>query len=280
MNFFTAEETIVMGRYFQLKFFPLLMLCSMLLLCSWSKAGMAADEYKDNIGEENHLHGVVLPVNQSKLSFTQSGVVTRRPLEGMEVKKGDVLARIDDAEAKIKMAKAKASLKTAQITLKQAVREHEKTKLLIEKGIMSDTAVVDGEDTIKLAEIGVEQATLDVASAKYALNGCKLLAPFDGAVVSVATNQGEWIGAGTAALEFVDLSHLELSMDISPKDMGELPLGSKADIFIAGKAVGWAEIHFILPMVDAASGLRRLIWTIHPNENEVVTGQYINLKLK
>lgn len=250
------------------------------VLMMGSGVGVAAEGMDEKREGAAHLRGVVLPVNQSKLGFTQSGVVIERPLEGTVVKKGAVLARIDDSEARLKMLKARAALATAKLTLKQAVREHEKTKLLIEKGIMSDTAVVDGEDTIELAKIGVDQAKVEMTSARQALRGCRLLAPFDGAVVTVTTNQGEWIGAGSAALELVDLSQLEVSMDASPAIVGALRVGIKSDIFADGERVGWGQVRVILPLVDAASGLRRVIWTVHPNKGAVVAGRYVTLKLQ
>ncbi|MBF0359192.1 MAG: efflux RND transporter periplasmic adaptor subunit [Magnetococcales bacterium] len=240
----------------------------------------AAEEYEELQEESANLRGVVLPVNQSKLGFTQSGVVIHRPLEGTVVKKGDVLARIDDSEAKLKMLKAKSSLASAVLALQQAVRENKKTALLIEKGIMSETAIVDGNDTVALAELGVKQAKVDVASAKWALDGCKLVAPFSGAVVVVNTNKGEWIGAGSPALELIDLSQLEVSMDASPLAAQDLRVGVKSNIFAEGKNVGWGEVRVILPMVDAASGLRRVIWTIHPKKGAVVAGRYVTLKLQ
>ncbi len=250
------------------------------LVLGGAAVGNAADEFSTSMDQSAHLRGVVLPINQSKLGFTQSGVVIERPLEGAVVKKGDVLARIDDAEARLKMSKANTALTSARLALKQAVRENKKTALLIEKGIMSDTASVEGEDAIALAKIGVEQAKVDVATAKRALDGCVLRAPFDGAVVIVTTNQGEWIGAGSPALELIDLSQLEVSMDADPEAAARLRPGVGSDVYADGEHVGWGKVRVILPMVDAASGLRRVIWTVTPKKGAVVAGRYVTLKLR
>ena len=280
IGFLKYEVVKDMNRPTRWKWFAVICLISVSTAGVFINDGVAAGSFGATLENANLLRGVVLPVNQSKLGFTQSGVVVERPLEGVVVKKGAVLARIDDSEARSKVAKAKASLATAEISLKQAVRENKKTALLIEKGIMSETAIVDGEDSIELAKIAVDQAKADVASAQWALRGCTLRAPFNGAVVIVTTNQGEWIGAGSPALELIDLSKLEVSVDASPAAARRLMVGVKSNIFVDNVKVGWGEVRVILPMVDAASGLRRVIWAIHPKKGAVVTGRYVTLKLQ
>lgn len=256
------------------------LLLTLLMLAAVLAPGKLAAGSEEDFGGTAQLRGVVLPVNRSKLGFTQSGVVILRPLEGVVVEKGDILAKIDDSEARQKMIKARAALAAARLATKQAVRENKKTKLLIAKGIMSDTASVDGEDKIALAKIGVAQAQADIASAEWALRGCNLLAPFAGAVVAVTVHQGEWVGAGSPVLELVDLSQLEVSMDTSPATAQQLRAGMRAEIFTDGQKVGWGDVRVVLPLVDAASGLRRVIWRVHPDQGAVVAGRYVTLEIK
>jgi RND family efflux transporter MFP subunit len=228
-------------------------------------------------GSGQQLQGVVLPVNQSKLGFTQSGVVVKLPLEGDQIKKGAVLARIDRSEARLKVAKARANLEKAKLALKHAKREEEKTDTLIKNGIISITAAEESEDIVQQAKIEVKLAEVEVATAKLALQGCKLSAPFDGVVVTVTANVGEWLEAGAAALELVDLTQLEISMDASLTLVNDLRIGMQADVISDGVNVGKAEVRVILPLIDAASSLRRVIWNIHPKKDVVVAGRYVTL---
>lgn len=230
-------------------------------------------------GQESsvNLRGVVLPVNQSKLGFTQAGIVVELSLEGVEVKKGTLLARIDDAVAQQQMAKANASLANAQLKLEQAVHAQAKNKRLHAENILADMALKEGEFAITLGKIGLDQATSELASANLAVAGTKLFAPFDGVVSRITTHVGEWIGAGVPALELVDLTRLEVSMDVPPDSLVGLQPGMETDILVDGQRAGVAKARTILPLVDAASGLRRVIWSVMPAAGQVIAGRYVTL---
>ncbi|MBF0182551.1 MAG: efflux RND transporter periplasmic adaptor subunit [Magnetococcales bacterium] len=224
-----------------------------------------------------HLRGVVLPVNQSKLGFTQGGLVTELPAEGNVVRKNQLLARVNDSVPRQQMAKAKASLAAAQLKLTQAVHAQEKNKRLHAENILSDMALKEGEFAVTQGRIGVEQANSEVASATLAMEGTRLLAPFDGVVTRVTSHIGEWIGAGAPALELVDPANLELSMDLPPEQVTGVRPGTETAVFIDGRQAGTARARVVLPVVDAASGLRRVIWSITPAPDEVMTGRYVTL---
>ncbi|WP_130470021.1 efflux RND transporter periplasmic adaptor subunit [Candidatus Magnetaquicoccus inordinatus] len=225
-----------------------------------------------------HLRGVVLPVSQSKLGFTQSGVVVSIPLEGAEVKKGMLLARIDDAVVLQQLAKADAALANAQLKLQQAVHAQEKNKRLYAENVLADMALKEGEFAIIQGRIGVDQGKAEREAARLAVEGTKMLAPFDGVVAKVTAHLGEWIGAGAPVLELVDMSQLEVSMDVPPDSLSGLQVGMETAVLLEGQRVGTAKARTILPLVDAASGLRRVMWRIIPNPGQLMTGRYVTLE--
>lgn len=247
-----------------------------LLLLFLLTTDVALAQEKGNDASMN-LRGVVLPVRQSKLSFTQPGVVIELPLEGTQIKKGTLLARINEATARQQLAKAKASLAGAQLKLKQAVHAQEKNERLHKEQILSDMALEEGKFAITQGKIGMEQAESELASARLSMDGTQLFAPFDGVVSRVNAHLGEWIGAGSPALELVDLSQLEVSMDAPPDSLLGLEPGMETDVFINGQPGGTARVRTILPLVDAASGLRRVIWSVTPKPEVIMTGRYITL---
>ncbi|MBF0127367.1 MAG: efflux RND transporter periplasmic adaptor subunit [Magnetococcales bacterium] len=248
----------------------------MLLVSPLFPAGAISAE--NGAGEASiNLRGVVLPVHQSKLGFTQSGVVIQLPMEGAMVKKGALLAGINDSVAQQQVAKARASLAGAQLKLAQATNTQEKNQRLHAEKILSDMALKEGEYGITQGKIGMDQANAEMASARLALEGTKLFAPFDGVVSRVTAHLGEWIGAGAPALELVDMNHLEVSMDVPPDSLTGLEAGLETGVFIDGKRAGTARARTILPLVDAASGLRRVIWSVTPDAGAVMTGRYVTL---
>ncbi|MBF0621121.1 MAG: efflux RND transporter periplasmic adaptor subunit [Magnetococcales bacterium] len=225
-----------------------------------------------------HLRGVVMPIQQSKLSFSQTGVITELPREGMLVKKGQIIARVDESSARVALVKAKASHANAKLGLEQAEHEKAKTQRLKGESIVSDMALKEVEYTIRSAKIAVTLAQADIDTARANLHGCRLKAPFDGVVALVTSNMGEWIGAGTPVLELADTSALQLGVDLIPQQVLALKTGMKTDVLDSGRQVGTAIIERILPFIDPASGLQQVVWSVKPLKGEALSGRYVNLK--
>ncbi|MBF0587544.1 MAG: HlyD family efflux transporter periplasmic adaptor subunit [Magnetococcales bacterium] len=253
------------------------------------------------------LRGVVMPVRQAKLGFSQTGAITSLPWEGDEAKKGDVIATIDDTEKRIAvdkaelavisaeagLAKAQAAMEGSRLKLKQAVHSRDKTARLKKRSIVSDMAVEEADFevfmaeasvkessfAIKQSEASIKEAQVGLKTARVALDGCKLVAPADGVVILVESKVGEWIGVGSPVLELADLSWLQLSMDVPPELVEELKAGVITEVLNdEGVVVGMAKVRKVMPFIDAASGLRQVSWEITPKEGQVLSGRYVTLR--
>ena len=230
--------------------------------------------------EERELRGVVMPIYQSKLGFEQSGIIHHLPLEGARVKKGEVVARIQDTVLKEKQIKSEALLAAAQLALEQAVHERDKAGRLLKQKVVSEMGIKEAEFAVTQARIGVDQAQSDLRAAQKAVADCDMKAPFDGVVVSVAANLGEYIGSGAEVLQLADLSQLELSIDLQPAQTQSLRAGTRFDMLVAGQAVGSAHIRTVLPLVDGVSGLQRVIWSVSTEASGMVIGRYVTLRYR
>ena len=85
--------------------------------------------------------------------------------EGQQVKKGDVLFRIDSRNAQLELESAEANLLAAQAQESSAKLEFESTQNLFEKGIVSRYMLESAENSYKQAQASVAQyrATADRA---------------------------------------------------------------------------------------------------------------------
>lgn len=224
-----------------------------------------------------HLRGVVLPVSQSKLGFSQGGVIVSLMEEGKVVQKGAVLGQVDERIARVELAKADAALAAARLGVELATHNWEKTQRLTGEKIVSEMALKEevfktrqAENTLKTAQAGME-------SAKLALAGCTMKAPFDGVVVLRTAHVGEWVGVGTPVLELADISRLEMTMDVPPAVVDGLHEGAETTVLVDEKPVGRARARAVLPLIDGVSGLRRVIWSITPDGGVVLSGRYVSL---
>jgi multidrug efflux pump subunit AcrA (membrane-fusion protein) len=142
---------------------------------------------------------------------------------------------------------------------------------------MSDVALVEAafKVAITLEKVNVSKAVLELA--EVALEEYTITAPFHGAITALYANKGEWMEMGDPFLELVSLQELELTIDIPPKFASGLRLGLTTDVLIEGQIVGTAKAKTIFPVIDPASGLRRIIWLVIPLKGLLLSGQYVSL---
>jgi RND family efflux transporter MFP subunit len=220
--------------------------------------------------------GVVKPVRRAKLSFAQAGVLIKVPDEGQIIQKGFIVAKQDDRQAQIGMAEAEAAMESARLAIETAQHEKAKTERLLKEKIVAPIALTESNFALKKAEAQLKIAEAGYVAAKLKLKQCQLIAPFKGVIVEVMGTIGEQSGPGNPVAEIVDLSCLEISVDIPLHSTRNIKPGLKTSILIGSKKVGKAEVKVILPLVDPASGLRRVIWRVI-QADEMLTGRHISL---
>ena len=157
--------------------------------------------------------------------------------EGMHVKKGQLLARLDDSIPRAQVELVKAQLISAQVRLeefhvqiKQARLDLNRTRGLAERNLSSQ-AELDRNSLIveallaRLAsgEQEINVAFKNLAIREHLLADMKVLAPFDGVVVAKSAQEGEMIspisaGGGftrTGICTIVDMQSLEVEVDVN-----------------------------------------------------------------
>lgn len=224
-----------------------------------------------------HLRGVVMPAQKVKFSFAAPGIVTLIASGGAMVTKGEVLAKLDDKKARAMLEQSRAQLRSAKQELASANHQRDKSARLVAENILSAIALTEADFSVAMATERVAVAKAQLAVSKKAYEECTLVAPFDGAVVAKAISQGEWAKAGDPVLEFVNLSQLTLSIDIPPAMADGLSVGLTTAVLEGDVALGEARVKTIYPVIDPASGLRRIVWAITPNQGALLSGRYVSL---
>jgi len=173
---------------------------------------------------------------------TVSSKVTGKVLEvfieeGKSVKKGQVLARLDDSQLRASMAVAQAQLATArhaaaedEARLREAERQYTRLSQLVEDKVVGRAEVETAQATVEslkariaLARQQVEVAQSQVAALEVDLADMVVRAPFDGVAISKDAQPGEMIspisaGGGftrTGICTIVDMTSLEIEVDVS-----------------------------------------------------------------
>jgi HlyD family secretion protein len=143
--------------------------------------------------------------------------------EGSDVKKGQVLARLEDEqprlqaqEAQAELAQAHAQIALLQVQIATAKREFERLQGLIAKNFIARQTVDQAQDAIHVAEANLQAQNAAIATAQAKLSQAKynqeltvIRAPADGRIVRRYANPG----AGASTLNVSNMFDLEPKAD-------------------------------------------------------------------
>ena len=117
--------------------------------------------------------------------------------EGQQVKKGDVLFRIDSRNAQLELESYEANLLAAQAAESSAKLTYESNKNLFAKGIVREYMLNNSANDYKRAVASTAQAKAAVDRARVNLGYCTITAPVDGLIGSVPVFAGDQVSPGT-----------------------------------------------------------------------------------
>ena len=203
---------------------------------------------KIDIIETVSATGKIQPEVEVKLSSEVSGEIIELPVvEGQQVKKGDLLVKVnpDIYQSSLNRSEAtlqnmRAGLNQAEATLKEAKANYERNKQLFEKGIISkadwDRAVSSYEvaqANQQSAYYGVKSASATVSEARDNLNRTNIYAPMSGTISKLSVELGERVVgtqqmAGTEILRVANLNNMEVEVDVNENDIVKVSISDSA----------------------------------------------------
>jgi HlyD family secretion protein len=159
------------------------------------------------------------------------------------VKKGQVLARLDQSlylsaleQAQANLVRAEADAERARVTLADAATKLARAKELANRQLIPmnelDTADVNQKNAaaqVRSAQAGVGQARASVDQARVNLAKTVIASPIDGIVVSRNVDVGQTVAASMSApvlyLIAADLTQMQLNASIDESDLGRVAEG-------------------------------------------------------
>ena len=161
--------------------------------------------------------GTFEPNKQTMVSSEGQGkVLSVNFEEGDMIKKGSVIAKLDDEMLRLQ-------LKNLEVNLEAQRKDEERYRALVEQTAAPDIQLEKIQYAIKGIEIQKEQL-------QKQLKGCTIICPFDGIVTKKMIDLGSVIGIGTPVIEVTDISILKLALSVPERDILKFKSGQKAEI--------------------------------------------------
>jgi membrane fusion protein (multidrug efflux system) len=166
--------------------------------------------------------------------------------EGAQVKAGDRLFKLDDADLRAQLAELEARHQLASSTVRR-----QRELLAFEKRALSQQAY--DQATADLQAASAEIASLQVTIAKT-----EIRAPFAGRIGLRRVSEGAWVTPSTVLTTLQDTSRIKVDFTLPERHAGAIAIGQPFQFRVAGRAEDFAgEVIAIEPAIDA--GTRSLL---------------------
>ena len=181
------------------------------------------------------LSGSLAPLAQATVKSKVSGVVLETGLrEGMNVSAGQVIARLDDADARARMAQYAAALKEANARLALANKNETNSQALLKQNYISQNSFDTTRNSVELAQAAVDAARAQLDLARIALLDTVIRAPLSGVVSKRHVQAGEKLAPDSPVFSIVDLKQLTLDAQVPASDIPRVKVGQDVRFRVDG----------------------------------------------
>jgi len=210
--------------------------------------------------------GTLRPDEEVELSFETSGkIVGINFTEGTRVKKGDLLAKINDKPLQAQLEKLQAQQKL--------VEEKEfRQRSLLDKDAISQ----ESYDQI-VTELQTIQADINLIKAR--ISETELRAPFNGIIGLRYLSEGSYATPSTKIARLIKMSPIKLEFSIPERYADEVNIGFPVVFTIDNKNYN-AKVYAVDPKIDLTT--RTIVLrALYPNSREELkSGRYASVTLR
>ena len=204
-------------------------------------------------GEKVSLTGEIQPRYQADLGFRVNGKILERPVDvGTEVKKDDLLARLDPQQYRQDLEVAKAEVAKAEAEVARSQAQEYRQRELLKNGHTTQVAYDQAVKTFKTAQAEADATRARQIQASENLGYTELRADNNGVISAIGADPGQVVSAGQMVVRLAQPGEREAVFNIAEGAFKKPPtdptvrvhLVSNREIETAGK------VRYISPQAD------------------------------
>jgi membrane fusion protein (multidrug efflux system) len=167
-----------------------------------------------NLDNVFRTKGILIPDEEVDLSFETSGKITQIYFkEGSTVRKGELLAKVNDAPLQAELKKLVAQKPLAE---ERVYRQ----KTLLEKDAVS-------QESYETVSTDLDKLNADIELTKSKIDQTELRAPFDGVIGLRLVSEGAYTTPATIISKLTKISPLKIEFSVNEKQAGEIRPGTR-----------------------------------------------------
>ena len=138
--------------------------------------------------------------------------------EGQTVKRGQILAQLDDRDYHSRVARIEANYNLAKV-------DHDRIESLAERNITAKSKLDE-------AVAHLEELAAQYREAKLALDRARITAPIDGRLNEVKAKEGDFLTAGQEVAHILQIEQVKVTVGVPESDVAAVLDLSEADVVI------------------------------------------------
>lgn len=182
--------------------------------------------------------GTIEPVERVEVKSKASGeIVVLNVQEGDQVKKGQLVARLDPVTVQNDFDQAEADFKVAQVTREQRETDLNRQQDLFNQHFSSKSELDNARLAYEESGAALVRTRALLASAKDRLEDTEIKAPIDGVVLTRPVEVGQIISSGTTTVtggtllcDIANMSQVYVAALVDETDIGRVQVGLRCDV--------------------------------------------------
>lgn len=227
------------------------------------------------------LSGDLISLADARIATEVEGHLLDIAQVGDKIRKGEVLATINDTLLSLRLRDDQTNVKRLQAQLNYLSRQISRTEKLAKKNSTSQAELerLQMERDMNLQNLAA--AEIQVERTRYLVEQSRIVAPFDGVVVDRLAQRGEYLSQGQDVVRFVNVDEKEITIRAPIHTHNNLAIGATVQLQSANSTTislpKLGKIDRVIPVGNARS--RMLEVRIKPESADWIIGEAVKVQL-
>lgn len=205
------------------------------------------------VAREFRAPASVISANRTVVTSQVTALIDEVAVDvGDEVSEGDLLVKLDPADARLAVAEAEADLAALDAQVEDARRRLARAEDLVGRDFVSDDELNARRTEVEVFQANRERQLVALRNARLTQLRTEIKAPFDAAVVERQGQLGNLATPGTPLLTLVQTADREVDAEIDPRYAEQLK--TSADLRFVSDGQEWPlDLARLSPVIEERS---------------------------
>jgi RND family efflux transporter MFP subunit len=202
-----------------------------------------------------------ISLRKTTLSATMDGIIEKisyRP--GDPIKEGKALIKFNCQRNNLILEQEKNNIIRTGLLVEAAKKVYLRQKKLIKRKLISENTYIKSVENFDIAKVDRQLQITKKKLAAEKISHCIISSPFNGQVISILANEGEYVTAGTPVMKVIQVEPLELTASLTSEELRQVKK-AKAIFFKTTRHQIPIKIRTSIDLQDLKTGRQKIYFS-------------------